>query len=330
MTATPHEPSPFIPSGVDHADVEGPDPGLLAQREALLAALPSDKLRQQVAGLRHDAPLAWALLFPKTEGFGTGGDVKRRLKMLTSIEPRLPMLIFPGEVVEFITTGILNSWLEQYFMGIWAYHVNRTLFVFTNMRLLLLSCDAKGRAKTLMWQIPYERMQRYGAGTWSGAVKIKTLDRKSYSFVGVPGADRKRLKEYMAARLAQTQQQGLPFPAHADRDPLCAQCASPIPPQAAACPECGDALVSPMTPAIMSLVLPDLGHMYVGHRAIAMIEMFGFLVLLANMAIVVARAGLFGLTIAIPVIAIANTADCLITLHVARKGAFPKRLAWRG
>jgi hypothetical protein len=249
--------------------------------------------------------------------------------MLQSVEPRLGFLLFPGERIEFVTRGALNSLVEQYFMGVWSIMVNRTLFLFTNMRLILLNCDGKGRAKTLMWQIPYERMQKYAPGTFSGHVKIKTVGGKSYSFIGVPGKDRKRLKEYMVARLAHTRAQGLAFPSHADRDPLCCQCATPLPKGARQCHECGDVLIDPMTPALLSLLMPGIGHLYLGHRAMSLLEMLGYAILLANMVFLVLKVGVAGLVVAVPVILIANTADALVTLYVAKKGAMPRRLAWK-
>lgn len=300
-----------------------------AERDALLRALPNDKLRGEIGRLRADAPYAWAGLFPKVEGLGTGGDIKRRVKMLASVEPRLDTLLFPGEQIEFVTKGALNSFVEQFFMGFWSVIVNRTTFLFTNYRIILLNANNKGKAKTLMWQIPYARMKKYGAGGFSGVVKINTLDGRSYSFIHVPGADRKRLKEYMLARLAHTQQHGLPFPSHMDRDPLCAQCASPVPPRVQACPECGDEFINPATPALLSLIVPGLGHLYMGHRQMAMFELIGFAVILVNMSIIIARNDLFGLLFAIVFIALTNGVDSLVTLHVAKKGCLPKRLAWK-
>ncbi len=300
-----------------------------AQRDALLAALPNEKLRAEIGRLRPDGPYVWSWLFPKVAGFGAGGDIKRRVNMLASIEPRLDTLLFPDERIEFVTTGALNSFVEQFFMGVWSVIVNRTLFVFTNLRLILLNSDQKGTAKTLMWQIPYDRMQKYGAGTLGGVVSIKTRDGRSYTFIHVPGADRKRLKDFMLARLEQTQMQGLPFPAHLDRDPLCAQCASPVPPKALACPECGDQFINPVVPALLSLLMPGLGHLYLGHRLMALIEMAGFAIILTNMTLLAISSGIVGLLIAILVVALTNGIDSLVTLHVAHKGCLPKRLAWK-
>lgn len=326
MDAIPADPTHAAEAAAPTQDVAA---ALMAQRNALLGALPNDKLRAEIARLRADGPYAWSLLFPKVAGLGTGGDIKRRVKMLASVEPRIPFLLFPGEQIEFVTFGALNSLLEQWFMGVWSIMVNRTLFVFTNLRLILLNCDGKGRAKTLMWQIPYDRMKKYSGGALGGVVKIKTLDGGSYTFISVPGADRKRLKEYMLARLTQTREQGLAFPAHADRDPLCTQCATPIPPRATACPECGDAMINPGVPALLSLALPGLGDLYLGHRAMACIELIGFAFVVGNMSLLVLKAGLPGLVIAVPVVVIANGIDSLVTLHIAKKGALPKRLAWR-
>lgn len=323
-------PLPEPPIAPAHDPAPALDPArALAQRDALLASLPSEKLRAQIARLRSDGPYVWSWLFPKVAGLGTGGDIKRRVNMLAGLEPRLEYLLFPDERIEFVTTGALNSFFEQVFMGVWSQVVNRTLFVFTNLRLILINSDARGNAKTLMWQIPYHRMQKYGAGTLTGHVKINTLGGSSFSFISVPGADRKRLRDYMEARLAQTQHHGLPFPAHADRDPLCAQCATPIPPGVQACPECGDPFINPVTPALLSLLLPGLGNLYLGHRLMAVMEAAAYAFLIGNMALVIAKVGVGGLIIAVPIVAIANATDAMITLHVAKKGRLPRRLAWK-
>lgn len=308
----------------------GTDPAALAaQRDLVLASLPNDKLRAEISRLRPDGPYVWAWLFPRLDGFGAGGDVKRRVKLLAGIEPRLDLLVFPGERIEFITTGVLNSPVEQFFMGLWAVLVNRTLFVFTNLRVILINAEGKGKPKTLMWQIPYARMQKYGKGTLGGVVKIKTLDGRSYTFIHVPGADRKRLGDYMNARLAENQHDALAFPSHADRDPLCAQCCSPVPIGSPACPECGDAFTNPAVPALLSLALPGLGHLYMGHKQVATFEMLGFAAILVKMGFLISATGLAGAALAVLVIATTSGIDSLVTLHVAKKGCFPRRLAWK-
>lgn len=299
------------------------------EREALLASVRSDAARRRVEALRPDGPYDWATLFPKTSGMGAASDIKRRARILSAIEPRLDHLLYPGERLEFVTTGALNSWLEQYFMGAWSLLVNRTAFLFTNMRVVLINADLKDRPKTLMWQIPYERMRSYGSGVLVGSVAFKTTSGRSFRFASVPSADRKRLRDAMAARLAAVRSEGIPFPSHADRDPLCFQCGTPTPPRVRACQECGDPFIRPEIPALLSFIVPGLGHLYLGHRTIAAMEVGGYALAVGFLVVQLVTVGV---TPILPVMAVvlpmAHISDAAITWHIARKGNLPRRLAW--
>lgn len=302
-----------------------------AAREALLGRVRNDKMRRQIAELRCIEAYDWAGLFPKTEGLGAGGDVKKRVTILKAIEPRLERLLYPEERIEFVTGGMLNSFVEQYFLGIWSMTINQTVFLFTNYRIILLNSDTKKRAKVMMWQVPYHRLGKYGAGGFTGSMRLKLAGGKSYAFAGVPGRDRKRLKEYMSARLAEARQAGEAFPCHADQDPLCPACCSPMQAAATVCAECGEQFIKPITPALMSLVIPGLGDLYLGHTIIGMLEVLGFLGLLAVVAVIVATTPFpVGVLAAITMLGIGNGLDAAVTFHIASKGKMPKRFAWRG
>ena len=299
------------------------------EREALLRSVAHERAREALASLRAWDAYAWARLFPRTSGLGAASDIRRRVRMLRSVEGRLDFLLFPGERIEFVTRGILNSFVEQYFMGIWSYVVNRTVFLFTNYRVILLNSDRKSRAKVMMWQIPYARMRKYGAGTVAGSVGFK-LSRRTYKFFGVPRGDRKRLKEFMRGKLEAARTGALEFPSHEDRDPLCPRCGTPLVARARACAECGDEMINPMVPAAMSLAIPGLGDLYLGHHSMAAVELVGFaMVLLIVLAMVVGGGGA-DVAAGLVLLAAANTFDAVVTFHVARKGALPRRLAWKG
>jgi hypothetical protein len=298
-------------------------------RDDLLGRVTSEKLRRQIAQLQaHDA-YAWDKLFPKTEGLGAAGDIRRRVRMLASVEGRIGTLLYPGERIEFVTRGVLNSFVEQYFMGIWSVIINRTLFLFTNYRVILLNADGKGRARAMMWQIPYHGMHKYGAGAMAGSVRFK-VDGGDFRFAGVPRADRKRLKLLVGEKLEQARTEGLDFPSHRGRDPLCTRCATPLPPKSPGCPECGERFINPIRPALMSLVIPGLGDLYLGHRMMAVLELIGFAFVLLIAASIAGAGDPVDIVVALLLIIIANGYDAAVTLHVARKGALPTRLAWRG
>ena len=315
-----------------HLDSKTADETLsgVADRDALLARVNNDGVRRWIAELQNVDSYDWARLFPRTEGLGAGGDVKRRVKMLKAVEPRLERLLYPGERIEFITSGVLNSWVEQYFLGVWSITINQTVFLFTNFRIILLNSDSKKRAKAMMWQVPYHRLRKYGAGMFIGSVRLKLSGGKSYAFTRVPASDRKRLKEFMRDRLEQVRAGGEQFPCHVDRDPLCPTCCSPVPPKTHVCPECDEEFITPLKPALMSLILPGLGDLYLGHTTIACFEMFGFVVLLFVAFTLASTGRPEEIVAAVGLVVIANCIDAAVTQYIASKGRVPTRMAWKG
>lgn len=312
------------PSLVGDVSLTPPTADAAERAGAYLASIESEKVRREIEKLASLHVLDLETLFPRTTGMGAAGDVKRRVRMLQSVEPRMAVLLYPDERVQFVTKGVLSSFVEQYFMGIWSIIINRTVFLFTNYRLILLNADSKGRVKTMMWHVPYHRIRKFGT---VGSMKIRIEGVGKLTFAGVPRRDRKALKAFVREHLDEVRQTGFEFPTHAGRDPLCPTCATPQPPRARACVECGEQFINPARPALMSLVLPGLGDLYLGHRLPAMFELVGFAVL-----IVVGTTATLNQPSQLPfyliVIAIANTIDAVLTRHVAMKGLLPVSHAW--
>jgi len=313
-----------------HAAPAGPPTASPATREEFLTKVQSERALKHLSRLQRDDAYDWDRLFPKTEGMGAAGDIKRRVRMLESVEPRLDFLLYPGERIEFITKGTLNSFVEQWFLGIWSLVINRTLMLFTNYRIILINSDGKHRAKAMMWQIPYDRLKKFGAGSAVTSTTFKIEKGRTYKFVRVPRSDRKRLKQYVRERVEEIRQQEFKFPSHVGRDPLCTTCATPVPPRTHQCPECGERFIPPIQPALMSLIVPGTGDLYLGHRGIAMVELFGFLALLLLTVAVAVDGGLAAAIVPLAVLVVANMIDSIVTLHIASKGVLAERLAWRG
>ncbi len=304
--------------------------------EEFLAEIENEKIRRELVTLTQLDAYDWHNIFPKTTGMGAAGDVKRRVRMLQSVEPRLEYLLYPGERIEFITKGTLNSFLEQFLLGIWSVFINRTLFLFTNYRVILVSSDGEGRAKAMMWQIPYDRMKKFGAGRLSSSLRFKLVGSGTLNFSGVPSRDRKSLREYVRSRVAQVQDPSFAFPSHAPCDSLCTTCGTPVQHKHYNCSECSEEFIKPRTPALLSLLLPGLGDAYLGNHFIGVLEAIGFLFVLgfaflAGAVAATTSGGIIaGVLTALIVILIANTFDAIITLKIASKGKLPKRLAWKG
>ncbi len=58
-----------------------------------------------------------------------------------------------GEGVEFVSWGIEYALLEYYFMGFWAYSLNRRAVVLTDQRILLLQIDSRRRVRELKSEV---------------------------------------------------------------------------------------------------------------------------------------------------------------------------------
>lgn len=323
----------LIPATNDEAPPVPPEAtDVSVGRDALLTGDAPEKVKRHLAELSVPDAYDWGTLFPRTTGFGAAGDVKRRIRWLKGVEPRFSFLLFPEEKIEFVTKGMLNSFAEQYFMGIWSLAINHTVFLFTNYRVTLINSDGKGRPKVLMWQISYDKIARYGAGTLGGSIAFKLSDKSRYKFAGVKRADRKRLKSYVKDRLDRVSSGQFTFPSHAGRDPICPSCGTPSPPSPVvgrACAECSEAFIDPRIPALMSLAIPGLGDLYLGHRAIALFELLGFALLLFLLGSLLITDGLSALPTVLVALIVANGGDAAITYHIAGKGLLPKRLAWK-
>ena len=74
---------------------------------------------QTLGGYRYYMPQ----LFPVTNGWGVRKQIKRRVKLIKSIESIFDKLLYEGEEIRFVTKGIYSSFAEQYFLGILSQNV---------------------------------------------------------------------------------------------------------------------------------------------------------------------------------------------------------------
>jgi hypothetical protein len=306
-----------------------PDLSRRFDHQAFLAAIPDDRIRAEVACLdrkKHDLER----LFPKTEGWGAKTDIKRRLRMLKSISPHLEHLLYPGERIEFVTNGVLNSFAEQYCMGWFAFILNQTLFVFTNYRVILLHATSKGEAKTMMWQIPYDQITKFTPGNLvSATVVFKLADGKSYRFTHIPRGDRRALRSYVAEQRERVASEAFQFPHFQCRDALCPQCASPVQPKARHCGECTTPFLNPYTAGWLSALAPGVGDLYLGHWVMAIFELIGTAFLWLLVGATLFGGGLEAAPIAGLILVGYHAWDAIITLHVAKKGVLRQADAWK-
>ena len=114
-------------------------------------------IRQRLAKLKisisDDIPYRLESVFAQTTGWGGNGEIKRRAKLLRNVEPKLYEILLPSEEVLYVAKGVQHSFLESYLMGVWASLLNQTVFVLTNLRLLMMRSNSSGKPQETLWVI---------------------------------------------------------------------------------------------------------------------------------------------------------------------------------
>jgi hypothetical protein len=93
-------------------------------------------------------------------------------------------------------------------------------------------------------------------------------------------------------------------------------------------PNCGEEFIKPSKPALMSLCLPCLGDFYLGHRAVAVLEAFGYSIALFIFLSAILSGEAEAIVTLLFFLAIVHGMDALLTHHVASKGLVSVRNAW--
>lgn len=189
-----------------------------------------------------------------------------RLKLLRALDERIRAVLEDGETVRLVSSGIENSFFEQMFIGWMVYYMNRTAFVLTDRRLLLLQITGRRKPATFIKQYRFDGIRNVGSGM-GRTLKVTGTDGKTTAFARLPGKDGRRL----AALLRESAN---PTPGvHAGKQNVCPACFAPISGVPDAC-ECGQAFKSPRKAGLLSLVFPGLGDLYLGHYGFAAVELF--------------------------------------------------------
>src|SRR5688572_30419449 len=135
----------------------------------------------------------WETMFAKLEGWGVKGYIQRKQKLITNAGSLLQRIVKPGEEVLYVGKGVYASFVEQYFMGaLIANLVNQTVFVLTNLRLIMLHSNTKGVPAHTYWTIYYSQIKTFKA-SWTGTVNLVLQDGKSLKFSGFERLDRAQM-----------------------------------------------------------------------------------------------------------------------------------------
>ncbi len=291
----------------------------------------AQKLEELGLRLGPDIDYDFDKMFPKLTGWGAKGEIKQKHKLITLVEPLLRRLLRPNERVLYVAKGVQSKFSEQYFLGAWgAALINQTVFVLTNVRLLTLHSDTKGKPQHQYWMIFYNQIKKF-KGTWTGTLALDLNDGLKLRFSGFRGTDRKQMPEIFQGVLDAYVTAGFNPSVTQSRENLCSHCLTVVPKDQYVCPSCGEEFWRPMQLALRSLVFPSWGDFTMRHTTVACLELFGYIVTwLMFVSFIIEALGDPARAIVVTAIflvslAIEHSVDAALTYHIAKKGLNAKR-----
>jgi hypothetical protein len=281
-------------------------------------------------GLQLDPAIPYRLesLFPKLSGWGSKGQIKKKHALLKRIEGRLKAMLQPGEEVLYVAKGVQYKFSEQYFLGVWAALINQTVFVLTNLRLLLIHSNTKGAPRHTYWTIYYSEIEKFKP-SWTGQVSLVLKDRTKFNFTGFEKLDRKQMPEIFQQALASYQELGFAPQVTQSRENLCSYCYRIVPKDQYRCDACGGLFWTPAEVALRSLIFPSWGDFVTGHTSLAIVELIGylftwFIFVMLLLAALAADGELIGALVFLVFILVEHVMDAVLTYFIARKGLAPR------
>ncbi len=261
------------------------------------------------------------------KGFGAKRLAKNRLKLMKAIDPHVQTLLSDGEKVQFVSWGAEYSFVEQFFMGLWAHLINRRALVFTDRRILMIQINSRKKVLDLKTQLRFQAIDRFAAKTF-GYIGLVMRNGSRLNITGIPRKDRKSIKEFVSQKISATRADapGLGV------ENLCPKCGNKVLSFPERCNQCGQAFKSANKAGWLSLAFPGLGDLYLGHRGLGTLEILGAMLAWGTVAVPFAwttfsEGGpwIVSAGVASAIFVFVHGTDCWITRRVGFKGIYPER-----
>ncbi|MBM3999238.1 MAG: hypothetical protein FJ297_06810 [Planctomycetes bacterium] len=290
------------------------------------------KLAQLGLVLDPNINYRYETLFAKIDGWGAAAYLRRKHKLHRNVEPFLGRVLRDGEEVLIIGKGVYQGALEQYLMGaLLAQLVNQTVFILTNLRLIMVHSDTKGVPGHTYWTVFYNQIDTFKS-TWLGMIHLKLRDGKKLSFAGFEKLDRTRMPAIFQQAIADYRELGFDPAVSQSRENMCGHCLALVPAGEYVCPKCGTTFWTPTELALRSLAFPSWGDFLMRHRSAAWCELVGYLISWFVIVMVLldgVRQGGGGVaptvTGVVVLLAIGHAVDAFVTYYIGRKGLYIKK-----
>lgn len=285
----------------------------------------ADSVKEKLAQLNlhlddERVPYRLEKMFPKLDGWGAKTQLKNKVRLIQHVEPFLESVLRPNEEVLYVAKGVRHSPLEAMTIGaLWASMINQTVFVLTNVRLIMVRSNSKGKPHATCWMIYYSEITKFKA-SFTGILDLRLADGKKLKFTGFPKLDRKSMPAIFEEALELFREHDFAPECSQSLEDLCGHCCEVVPKGNYDCHNCGTRFWTPGQLALRSLIFPAWGDFLMKHYVLACVELFGlgFSWLVAVSLLLVEGWGQAAL-----VIFFAHVFDALGTYFIARKGLHP-------
>lgn len=284
------------------------------------AAAVVKRLNELKLNVDIEQPYRLEKMFPKLDGWGSKGEIKRKVAVINQLEPTFDDVLLPNEEVLYVAKGVQHSVLEAMTIGaLWSNMINQTVFVLTNLRLVMFRTSSSGKPRETCWAIFYSQIKHFKA-KFTGVLTLKLNDGRGLQFAGFSKLDKKSMPDIFEECLDTYRERGFDPDCSQSREDLCGRCFTVVPKGEFECPKCETQFWTPSQVAMRSLIFPAWGDFLLKHHLFAVFELFG-IVFTWGIAVTMASNGEYGP--AVMVVLLAHTIDAVITYFVARKGLHP-------
>ncbi len=216
-------------------------------------------------------------MFPQRKGLLARARVKRKLKLLKNLAPGLATVLVDGEKLIYAARGYIVRNLQSiYALGLIGQITNITCAVLTDRRILLINTNFTGKGTNYRNQLLYTEITAVNVDSSICPSSVLNLkDGKTLTMAGIKAVDRKYMQHYIL-QLVSSMPDDVPRLGGSIQY-LCPRCPAIYLELQTECKNCGTTFKSAQKAALMSLLLPGLGDIYLGHTPLGVIELLGSL-----------------------------------------------------
>ena len=255
------------------------------------------------------------ILSPDKKGRYKSRKNKLKVKILMALSGVLDKALKDGEKVMRVGKGTAYYPAELFLGNGWLTMMyNHYAILATDRRILCINIDAGVKRTThYIFQIACEDIKEVKRGLLGTVAFVRRRSKKRV-FTRVSRHISKDLKDFIMEKTA-----SITEPPKEVLEHICPSCFTPLKKGLDSCPACKASFKEPRKASLRSLLLPGLGDLYLGHRALGALELAGSMLVWVYAVSLVVSGQNEGLFVALFLLLFYNGLDGTLTYFMAKK-----------